>query len=152
MSSVVRFGSMTGGPWCSKWSRWMGDGDDWYWNSSSMSSVDSTLFLFLRWITSFLLKLLSNYRTVEVCSRMGRISAGWGSLTTVTITCSSVEHLVLWAPFFSRLLVRGWVGGGRVCGFSFTFFTWGVVVSSEGGATFFFVNTNPSSSSFVSAP
>lgn len=132
---------MAGSPW---W--WMGDGGVWCWTSSSMSVVDSIFFFFLRWITSFLLKLLSNCWIVEVYLQIGGISTGGASLAAATtlVDCSPFGRLDLWAPNFSRLLVRDWVGGGGTCGVGFTFFTWGVGVSSKRGATFLYVSWTPS--------
>lgn len=141
---------MVGSPWCSKWSRWIGDRGAYSWTLSSISSLDSTLFFFMRWITSVLLKLLSNYWMVEFYSRMGGNSVGWGSWATMVSACSFAGCLVLCAPFFTLLLVQGGVGGGGACGVGFTFCPWGAVVSSQGGTTLRFLNIKPSSPSLVS--
>ena len=144
MSSTERLGSMVGGIWWWKQSRWMGDEGAWCGTSASTSSWDSALFFFLRWITYFL-KLFSNWLTMDVWLRTSGMSPGWESSVASAIEdCSLTRLLVLWASLLSHLLVWGWVREGIACCVGFTFFTWGVGVSSKRGATFLYVSWTPS--------
>jgi len=146
----IRLGPMAGVPWWWRRPRWMGDGGAWCATSLSISVLDTVLFFFLRWITLILLKLPSNYGMVEVCSCMRGISTCGESVAAALKAYLPVGCLVLWALLFSNLLVWGWVGGGGACWVHLIFFIWGTMVSSEGGATSLFLNTNPSSSLSVS--
>ena len=109
---------MASGPWWWKWPRWMGDGGAQCGTSSSISSFELVLFFFLRWITSFLLKLLSNWLNVDVCSQTGGMSCGaklswmcnlwsWSNLLHIG-HCGTWATLVEGVPIVFLVLFSTW--------------------------------------------